>query len=441
MTDVAAVSAGESHTMILKTDGTLWACGSNNHGQLGDGTTTYYRTPIQVMNDVAAVSAAADHTMILKTDGTLWACGGNKYGQLGDGTTTDRHIPVQVMNSVAAISAGGHHTMYLKTNGSLWACGGNGVGQLGDGTKNERHIPVQISDGDVGNYHFSILLPITASVYIGETKTLTPTIIPAGVCTTLTWATDDPTIAEVTQQGVIMGIKEGIAIVRVTTDNGLAAECFVAVSTIPEPDEIVLPSEATVVAGQTITLTPSITPANAEYILTWSSDDETVATVSQDGVVTGLKKGKTFINVETNNGKTGYCKLTVKAPEPISISLPKNANVYVGRTLTLTPSITPKDAETALTWSSDDETVVRVSSEGVLTGVAEGLALVTVSTSNGLKSNLCKVTVETDPEVIDAITPAYFNGTKYPIYNLSGQRLEKPRKGVNIVGGKKVLVK
>lgn len=206
-----------------------------------------------------------------------------------------------------------------------------------------------------------------------------------------------------------------------------------------EPSNISLPSEATVTAGQTVTLTPTVTPANAEFTLTWTSDDETVATVSQNGVVTGVKKGKTFINVETDNGKTAYCKLTVTAPEPMKIELPKNATVTVGGTFTLTPTITPEGAETSMTWKSDDVSVARIDANGVLTGVAEGLALVTVSTSNGLTSNTCKVKVEPDPSGISTVMMD--EKADVPIYTPSGQRLSAPHKGINIVGGKKVIVK
>lgn len=205
------------------------------------------------------------------------------------------------------------------------------------------------------------------------------------------------------------------------------------------PESISLSAQTSIAAGQTITLTPEVTPSNAEYTLTWSSDDETVATVNQDGVVTGVKKGKTFINVETDNGKAAYCKLTVTAAEPVSIDLPKTATVYVGGTLTLTPTITPEGAETTLTWTSDDESVARISANGVLTGVAEGLALVTVSTSNGLTSNACKVKVEPDPSGISTVMMDEKTGV--PIYTPSGQRLSAPRKGINIVGGKKVIVR
>lgn len=82
---IKQVAAGFNHTMILMADGSLWACGKNDHGQLGDGTTTNCNKPKQVMADVAYVSAGAGHTLIVKEDGSLWACGWNEYGQLETG--------------------------------------------------------------------------------------------------------------------------------------------------------------------------------------------------------------------------------------------------------------------------------------------------------------------------------------------------------------------
>ncbi len=147
MTGVASVSAGGTHTMILNADGSLWACGYNEYGQLGDGTTTGQSTPVQIMTGVASVSVGIEHTMILKTDGSLWACGWNYYGQLGDGTTTNQSTPVSIMTGVASVSAGAYYTMILKTDGSLWACGANYYGQLGDGTTINRSTPVQVITG------------------------------------------------------------------------------------------------------------------------------------------------------------------------------------------------------------------------------------------------------------------------------------------------------
>jgi alpha-tubulin suppressor-like RCC1 family protein len=142
---VQAVSTNQTHTLILKTDGTLWACGNNDFGELGDNTDTLKSSPIRIMSGVKSMSAGMYHSLILKTDGTLWACGNNCYGQLGDGTTTGRFFPVQVLTDVQSMAAGADYSMIVATDGSLWACGHNESGELGDGTKTDRSSPVKIT--------------------------------------------------------------------------------------------------------------------------------------------------------------------------------------------------------------------------------------------------------------------------------------------------------
>jgi alpha-tubulin suppressor-like RCC1 family protein len=84
--------------MALKMDGTVWAWGVNNWGQLGDNTTTNRAFPGQVVNliGVSAVSAGKAHNVALKLDGTVRAWGHNGYGQLGDTTTDNKWLPVAV---------------------------------------------------------------------------------------------------------------------------------------------------------------------------------------------------------------------------------------------------------------------------------------------------------------------------------------------------------
>ena len=88
------LAGGAAHTLILRSDGTVWAVGLNNTGQLGDGSTTSRGTPVQVsgLSDVVAIAAGAFHSMAITSTGGLYAWGGNSSGQLGDSSTTPSHV-------------------------------------------------------------------------------------------------------------------------------------------------------------------------------------------------------------------------------------------------------------------------------------------------------------------------------------------------------------
>ncbi len=143
-----AASRNGSHNLEVMSDGTLWAWGLNNNGQLGDGTSTSRLSPVQIGKSSKWISVAAgySHSLAQKSDGTLWAWGYNGYGQLGDGTSTNRFSPVQVGtdNKWVSVAAGEFHSLALKSDGTLWAWGDNGYGQLGDGTNTFRLSPVQV---------------------------------------------------------------------------------------------------------------------------------------------------------------------------------------------------------------------------------------------------------------------------------------------------------
>jgi uncharacterized repeat protein (TIGR02543 family) len=100
-TTITGVDAGGRHTTALLSDGTLATWGNNLHGQLGDGTTTNRSAPSLVpafgRSGIAAITTGGDHTAALLDDGTLYAWGYNDFGQLGDGTTTDRTTPTLVI--------------------------------------------------------------------------------------------------------------------------------------------------------------------------------------------------------------------------------------------------------------------------------------------------------------------------------------------------------
>ncbi|MCB4791590.1 MAG: carboxypeptidase regulatory-like domain-containing protein [Elusimicrobia bacterium] len=139
----ANISCGSSYTLGIMTDGSLWAWGNNSNGQLGLGDKNDRRTPTRVGTDTnwfivscngrGDTNGNEDFTVAIKSDGSLWAWGSNYYGQLGLSDTNDRYVPTQVGTTAdwATVYAGYARTLAIKNDGTLWSCGLNNWGQLG----------------------------------------------------------------------------------------------------------------------------------------------------------------------------------------------------------------------------------------------------------------------------------------------------------------------
>ncbi len=205
LTGVKAIDAGNNHKLALKEDGTVWAWGGNHFGQLGNGNLdNSYTTPVEVkgLANVKSISAGDYHNIALKGDGTVWAWGMNDKGELGVGisnkqpdkgqvvlpnssviSTAVAHdfkaVPVQVpgLANIIAISAGGMDSVALADNGAVWGWGDNRNGQLGDMPKNH---------GDYANIsikEYPFVLPLNLSgnaIYPRPSEDTSPTITPGG---------------------------------------------------------------------------------------------------------------------------------------------------------------------------------------------------------------------------------------------------------------------
>jgi alpha-tubulin suppressor-like RCC1 family protein len=206
LTNWKQVSAAGGFTHIIKTDNTLWTCGYNIDGQLGNGTRTNYSSPIQVgsltnwkqvsnfgyggllpsfvaaiktdgslwvwgsntgrqltvysvsvlysspiqvgsLTNWKQVATGQEYISAIKTDGSLWVWGNNVYGQFGNGTYGNIYSsPIQVgsLTNWKQVACGYYHTMAIKTDGTLWTWGYNTNGQLGNGTITHYSSPIQI---------------------------------------------------------------------------------------------------------------------------------------------------------------------------------------------------------------------------------------------------------------------------------------------------------
>ena len=174
------VSAGLHYSLAVGSDGNAYAWGLNDHGQLGDGTSSSYRNaPVRVRTPdrntypdlpkdftYLQVSAGTYHSLALGSDGNVYAWGYNSEGQLGDGTTSDRNAPVRVKTpdrktypdlpadfTYLQVSAGQYHSLALGSDGNVYAWGYNSDGRLGDGTTGgNRYTPVRVKTPDRNTY-------------------------------------------------------------------------------------------------------------------------------------------------------------------------------------------------------------------------------------------------------------------------------------------------
>lgn len=159
MDDVKYVSVGAGHTLIVKNDNTLWGLGYNEYGQLGQGEIKrtddyfkyeycepyFYEEPVKIMNNVEKAEAGSSHSVVLKTDGSVWTFGDNLYGQLGYEHKKINPMPCKILENMEDIVAGTSATFAIDINNDLFMCGtmfGNAIG--GDLDKIVQKTPIKL---------------------------------------------------------------------------------------------------------------------------------------------------------------------------------------------------------------------------------------------------------------------------------------------------------
>ncbi len=183
---VASIAVGYGHTLLVKSDGSLWGMGHNGYGQLGCGT-NIENTPLPieiVASNVVNIVAAHYQSLFIKSDGSLWGMGLNQSGQLGDCTTDWPYRPEQIIsNGVVAVTAGDSGSLFLKNDGSLWAMGINWGSDYGEGIVFDSECPTQIfgatNSALVAGYYYNAQLKTCVNVWAGKFNS--PTILAASI--------------------------------------------------------------------------------------------------------------------------------------------------------------------------------------------------------------------------------------------------------------------
>lgn len=247
----------------------------------------------------------------------------------------------------------------------------------------------------------------------GKSEALVVSFEPANATNiAVNWNSSNNAVATVLN-GVITAVAPGQATVTATlvADNTKKAECLVTVTGVAVTGVTLDKLAVSVVKGGNVTLTANVLPTNAsDKTVTWSSDKNNIATVDANGKVTAVAVGTAKITVTTTDGsKTAVCDVTV-TPIPVTgVSLDKTtASLFVGNTVTLTPTVSPAEADNKnVTWSTSNSTVATVNN-GVVTGAAAGVATITVTTVDQSKTATCLVTVAAAPIAITgvAVSPA-----------------------------------
>lgn len=233
----------------------------------------------------------------------------------------------------------------------------------------------------------------------GQSATLTAAVIPdIAKNKILIWESSNTSVATVNQDGKVTAVAKGSAIITAKSTDGSNISASCNVNVVKLVSGIVLSeTEMTLNEGSTAKLTAIVSSGANNPTLIWTSNNETVATVSQDGRVTAIAKGSAIITAKATDGSgiTASCKVNViKLVNGIVLS-ETEMTLEEGQTATLSAAVIPDVANNkTIAWSSSDESIASVDGNGLITAHLQGRAIITATSTDGSNiSASCTVTV------------------------------------------------
>ncbi len=322
-------------------------------------------------------------------------------------TQIEKGLTEQLIETIAPVDATNQNVIWSSSNTAVVNVSSSGlVEAFADGT-----ATITVTAGD-GSYTDTCTVTVVTSVTDitlnkattqiekGLTEQLTITFTPVNPTNdSISWVSSNEAAATVSVSGLITAVADGSTTITVTsadTTNGTISDtCTVTVVTTVTGVTLNT-SAVTIDAPNTTQLTATLSPANpTNSSVTWSSDNTSAATVNTSGLVSSVADGTAVITITTADGSfTDSCTVTVNVPVTgISLS-PATITIDAPDTTQLTATLSPASSTNQnVTWSSDNTAVATVSSTGLVTGISDGSAVITVSTEDGNFEDTSTVTV------------------------------------------------
>ena len=385
-------------------------------------------------NNEAVATVSEDGTVTAKSVGTAVITATSTNGKTASCTVTveKKLIPiteVSLSESAVGIIEGNTHKLtatVLPENTTdsksiSWSSNNEGVATVSeDGTITAKSVGTAVitatsENGKTASCAITVekkLIPITevlidkssATLTEGDSTTLTATVLPENTTDRkdISWSSSNNDIATVDTTGHVEAKKAGTVIITATSSNGKTAECTVTVEKklIPITEVSLSESAVGIIEGNTHKLTATVLPENTtdSKSVSWSSNNEGVATVSKDGTITAKSAGTAVITATSTNGKTAGCTVTVSKKEIPIVDVALNrtsATITEGDILNLTATVLPENTTESknIGWSSSNNDIATVDSTGKVTAKQAGTVVITATSSNG-KTASCTITVE-----------------------------------------------
>ena len=283
--------------------------------------------------------------------------------------------------SVATVNQNGTITAHNVGTALIIATASNGIAD----TCEVQVLPINAED---------ISLNISdLSLAIDESQQIFATILPENTTTkTIIWSVSNSSIATVDQTGIITAHTVGVTQLFAYTHNGLYDICTITVTDAPVlADSIsIIASKDSINIDEILQIYTEFYPTNTtNKSIIWSSQNSSIATITQSGQIKGISAGTTIIEARTSNGITKTFEITVRELLASSIQL-QASSLYLDpeQTVTLEASILPiKTSNKSVTWHSDDTSVATVNEYGLVTTITPGITNIWATTSNGITTS------------------------------------------------------